>query len=156
MPDTATATDFTRHLSLEGGVNVRDLGGYEAADGRTVKWRRMLRSGHLSHLSREAWGELDGLNLRTIHDFRRAPEKENYPTPANGAAILDSYDLSTGSMGQFMDALEAGNLQPDQAHAFVVNAYGEAATQTVGAYRDFFGAVLAQDEGALLFHCMAG
>lgn len=33
-----------RRISLEGCVNFRDLGGYSAADGRTVRWRRLFRS----------------------------------------------------------------------------------------------------------------
>ena len=36
--------EITRRIPLEGCVNFRDLGGYPAADGRTVKWRRLFRS----------------------------------------------------------------------------------------------------------------
>ena len=33
-----------QRIPLEGCVNFRDLGGYPASDGRTVKWRRLFRS----------------------------------------------------------------------------------------------------------------
>ena len=35
---------FDRHVPLEGASNFRDFGGYAAADGRSVKWRRLFRS----------------------------------------------------------------------------------------------------------------
>ena len=33
--------------NLEGAVNFRELGGYPAADGRTVRWGQLYRSGAL-------------------------------------------------------------------------------------------------------------
>ena len=43
-----------RVLRLEGSSNFRDLGGYQAADGRSLQWRRLFRSDHLASLS-AAW-----------------------------------------------------------------------------------------------------
>ena len=40
-----------RRITLEGCVNFRDLGGYTATGGRTVKWRRLFRSDSLSALT---------------------------------------------------------------------------------------------------------
>ncbi|MCG8503719.1 MAG: tyrosine-protein phosphatase, partial [Sphingomonadales bacterium] len=45
---SAPASDIDhpdRRLPFEGTANFRDLGGYEAADGRAVQWRRVFRSG---------------------------------------------------------------------------------------------------------------
>ena len=36
--------EIERRIPLEGCVNFRDLGGYSAAGGRTVKWRCLFRS----------------------------------------------------------------------------------------------------------------
>ena len=45
-------SDFpARHLNLAGASNFRDLGGYPARDGRTVRWRQMFRSNHLGHVT---------------------------------------------------------------------------------------------------------
>ena len=47
-----TATDNqTRLVPLEGGINFRDIGGYANDQGRTVKWRKIMRCGHLANLS---------------------------------------------------------------------------------------------------------
>lgn len=149
-------SEYTRHLELDGGVNVRDIGGYRARDGRQVKWRKILRSGHLNHLSdgdREVFANLD---LRTIHDFRRSPEIEKFPSLVGDVEIVSGYELGVGSMGMFMQAFENENFTPEQAHAFVVKAYGECVEDVTAPYRTFFRHVLDQTQGALLFHCMAG
>ena len=40
-----------RQIKLEGVSNFRDLGGYEATDGRMVKWRTIFRSDTLAALT---------------------------------------------------------------------------------------------------------
>ena len=40
-----------RRIELEGAVNFRDLGGYPAEGGRTVRWRTIYRSDSLSDLT---------------------------------------------------------------------------------------------------------
>ncbi len=35
----------TQAISLTGGVNFRDLGGYLTRDGRQTKWHKLVRAG---------------------------------------------------------------------------------------------------------------
>ena len=70
MKDTTAPMDPRRHLPLEGALNVRDLGGYETADGRTTQWRRFLRADGLHELADSARDELLDLGLRTVVDLR--------------------------------------------------------------------------------------
>ena len=58
-----------RHVVLEGDPNFRDLGGYRTADGRTVKWREVFRSGELAHLTEADVSVLEALGLRTVVNF---------------------------------------------------------------------------------------
>lgn len=149
-------SEYTRHLELDGGINVRDIGGYRARDGRQVKWRKILRSGHLNHLSDADRKVFTDLDLRTIHDFRRSPEIEKFPSQVGKIDIVAGYEMGVGSMGMFMQAFERDKFTPAEAHDFVVKAYGESVEQVTEPYKEFFQSVLAQEEGALLFHCMAG
>ncbi len=42
---TGAMAEYQREIEFERVLNFRDLGGYRAADGRTVRWRRLFRSG---------------------------------------------------------------------------------------------------------------
>ena len=149
-------SEYTRHLELDGGINVRDIGGYRTRGGRKVKWRKILRSGHLNHLNDADRATLADIDLRTVHDFRRSPEIEKFPSLVGDVEIMSGYELGVGSMGMFMQTFENEDITPEQAHAFVVKAYGECVEDVTAPYQTFFRHVLEQEQGALLFHCMAG
>lgn len=156
MNEMKIGVKYTRHVELDGGVNVRDLGGYRSRDGRQVKWRKILRSGHLKNLSDADRKAFDAIDLRTIHDFRRSSEIEKFPSSVGDVDIIAGYEMGVGSMGMFMQTFEREKFTPSEAHSFVVGAYGECIEEVTQPYKTFFRHVLAQEEGALLFHCMAG
>lgn len=68
-----------RALPLEGGVNFRDLGGYQTADGRHVKWGRVFRAGELAGLTDTDLALLQTLGLKRIFDLRSAEEMAAAP-----------------------------------------------------------------------------
>jgi protein-tyrosine phosphatase len=60
-----------RRIPLQGCVNFRDLGGYPAADGRTVKWRRLFRSDAPNTLTEADVQTITGtLGITTVIDLR--------------------------------------------------------------------------------------
>ena len=60
-----------RRIEFEGVANFRDLGGYETADGRTVRWRQLFRSDALHYMTkRDAVRARDELGIRTVIDLR--------------------------------------------------------------------------------------
>jgi protein-tyrosine phosphatase len=64
-----------RVIALEGCLNFRDLGGYPAADGARVRWRRMFRSDALCALTPADVGRLrDEIGLSTVVDLRSTAE----------------------------------------------------------------------------------
>ncbi|MFZ1862762.1 MAG: tyrosine-protein phosphatase [Polyangiales bacterium] len=65
---------MNRHVALEGQPNFRDLGGYQAADGRRVRWGAIYRSGELSQLTKEDVGKLAALGIKTVVDLRSPQE----------------------------------------------------------------------------------
>src|ERR1700754_3142527 len=67
--------DQTRWIRLDGAVNVRDLGGLDAADGLTTRFGRVLRSDNLQDLTAADVRLLVGdLDLRHVVDLRSDPE----------------------------------------------------------------------------------
>lgn len=66
-------TSLPRHpafLSLQAGINFRDLGGQRAADGRTVRSGKLLRSGALNRLTADDLNHLATLPLSRVLDYR--------------------------------------------------------------------------------------
>jgi protein-tyrosine phosphatase len=65
-----------RLIALEGAVNFRDLGGYEAADGRRTRWRTLFRADGLGELTGTDLSVLRGFGIRTVIDLRSGSELE--------------------------------------------------------------------------------
>jgi protein-tyrosine phosphatase len=55
-----------RILHLPSGHNFRDIGGYPAKDGLTVKWRQVFRSGYMSKITGADTEQLHRLGIDTI------------------------------------------------------------------------------------------
>lgn len=68
-----------RHLPLDGTRNLRDVGGYPAANGRRTRWRTLFRSDELTGLPEHARRELVELGVRQVVDLRWPEELERAP-----------------------------------------------------------------------------
>src|SRR5260370_26144327 len=64
----------SRHVALDGAVNVRDIGGYRSAYGLEVTRGWLFRGDSLSQLTPSDTERLDRLGLRTVVDFRTPGE----------------------------------------------------------------------------------
>jgi protein tyrosine/serine phosphatase len=76
VPDPVpTPDDFARrHVEFEACFNFRDVGGYPAADGRTVRWGRLYRSGALHRMTAADVERARALGIATMIDLRRPDE----------------------------------------------------------------------------------
>lgn len=144
-----------RVLVLEGGCNLRDLGGYRTTDGRRVREGVLFRSGVLSYFSPNDHPHLERLGLRAICDLRRADEREREPTrwPANIPTTF--WELGD----QLTAAQQSGALEgsTDGAHArtLMIEAYRTMPSWLRPHLRGVFGCLIKGDV-PLLFHCAAG
>src|SRR5664279_5807642 len=87
-----------RRIDLEGAVNFRDIGGYPAAQGKHVRWRRVFRSDSLSKLTDDDHAQLAALGVRTLVDFRLASERRELPNRL--AATSDITSVEIGFMAE--------------------------------------------------------
>ena len=132
-----------RRLELAGVFNLRDVGGYPAADGRTTRWRALLRSDALHRLDPAGGAALAGLGLRTVLDLRTDAEAENAPSALDGLADRRTHiSLLTGD-------LAALPLELDAIYRYMIDDCGGAIGQAIK---------VLSEGGALpaLVHCSAG
>lgn len=75
----APRIEDARLLDIHGTRNFRDLGGYQTADGRTVKAGMLFRSDNLAHLDDAGLEDISALNVKVVTDFRSDKERQQEP-----------------------------------------------------------------------------
>ncbi|SRR6266566_2681564 len=143
-----------RHLNLEGASNFRDLGGYRAGDGRTVRWRQMFRSNHLGHLTAADIDIVRSLKVRSAFDFRGLEER--------AAAVCSVADITVHSLpieptvvAALRERVAAGGLSADDALEIMRWSYRNYVRDNTHSFRALF-AHLVDDSAPLVIHCTAG
>lgn len=142
---------------LPGAVNLRDFGGYATADGRTVRRRRLYRSGTLTHLSAQAQQAFAELDVGLICDFRRDEERREEPTPfPPDAPRRLEIPIDPGSAVAMRQQLREDSVDLKQRIDFMVGINRELARDHAADYARMFEALLELEQGAVLVHCAAG
>jgi len=142
-----------RHIPLEGGSNLRDIGGYETMDGRRVRWNIIYRSGALSKLSAGDWRWMAERDIGVVCDLRSGEERELAPTAWQGGdrtrhvGIAYEAELIFGPLARQASAPNVGEM----GHSL----YPLFPRLLAPSFRMMFEALL---EGylPLIVHCSAG
>lgn len=147
----------TRVLPLEGGRNFRDLGGYETADGKTVKWGKLYRSGVLTNLTADDYEYLRNREISTIVDFRSTDERANEPTNWQAGSVMQlKWDYDMGNWEQeFAKVMSKPDFGKEDLVKMMDKGYIGLVHQQTPAYRTMFQKLIESDD-PLLFHCSAG
>ena len=97
----------SRWLNVPGAYNVRDLGGYRTADGKTTRWRAFLRADSLHNLSESTKNGLIEYGVRTVIDLRRTRETVDTPN-----ALADMDDIQYFHLNMIGDTNPPGYIAP--------------------------------------------
>ena len=141
-------------VALEGVSNLRDLGGYRTADGRTVRRGLMFRSAALAGLTEADRAAVAALGLRTVCDFRGVEDRGRAPTVLAGPDIVSVPIEPTVGAG-LRDILRTKEATGEALQAVLERAYVAYALGSVAQYRTVLDLVV-QGATPLLFHCSAG
>lgn len=147
-------------LPFEGGNNFRELGGYTANEGKTVKWGQIFRGIPTGSLRSDADRKLlDSLGLRLILDLRSETEAAKQPDYVpDGARLVRICGLChpDGSEIAFSPADMALLLKgkKDEDHNVADAMYRQMLFNNK-AFKELFLALEA-GETPILFHCSAG
>lgn len=155
-------TIHRRINSLTGVKNFRDMGGYEAEDGRFMRWGRIFRSGHLSDLTDECGTEMLARDIATVIDFRSDREKERHPVHWPNSWIPDYHSISIGGnaaawIKELYERLATTDFPAQELHDQFLLAFRTIPLENKVGLKAFFDTILDEHQGnAFLFHCTAG
>lgn len=83
-----------RRLDIPGTYNLRDVGGYTTADGRTTRWRTVLRSDGLHDVAPRDQALLLQHGLKTVIDMRYTDEVQKQPNPFATSSDVTYHNIS--------------------------------------------------------------
>ncbi|RYD47457.1 MAG: tyrosine-protein phosphatase [Sphingomonadales bacterium] len=147
---------FERLVDLNGGFNFRDLGGYPARGGRTVRWRQLFRSGSMSALDEADLLRIQDLGIAAIVDLRSSRERVAQPSRLHADARLRVWSRDYESSGADLIAYLASDAaKAELAHSHMAELYRALPYEQADAYKALFEQ-LATGPLPLLFHCAAG
>jgi protein-tyrosine phosphatase len=146
-----SATSDERFVGLQGCFNFRDLGGYAAAGGRTIRWGRLFRADGLHRLTDADRRDLGELGLRTVIDLRSGDElteRGRIEWPAPGLAYHHV---------PMMDVLPDREELPTWVEpSYVARRYAEMLEQASGAVAAALALLADPSTYPAVFHCAAG
>ncbi len=159
-------------IELEKVSNARDLGGIKTSYG-TVKYNRLIRSGHLSIATEQDVAVLKNHGLQRIIDLRTSAEIANHPNvPIEGVSTVNISIMNSTTFGISFETLDGKQIALKlQAGIERMLARGETPIEHMRIlYKKFvhdpaslegygrFIKTLANNavEGATLWHCTVG
>jgi protein-tyrosine phosphatase len=150
MPPDALTAD--RHVALESVFNFRDLGGYAAADGRTVRWRVLYRADGLHRLSGSDLAAVGALGIATVLDLRTAGELEK-----RGRWPIDELPVDYRHLPLIQAIWDPATLPVEApAEDFLTARYLEMLQEGGEAIATALGILAREDAYPAVFHCAAG
>ena len=159
MTNASLSEPRQRLVTLHGGCNFRDIGGYRTQTGRTVRWGRVYRAGVLSYFTDRDHDTLHDLDVRAICDLRRAEEREREPSawPAGRDQQRPAHlHWDDGTNTPTIRAF-AAQRPPTAAGMFdaMVDLYRALPTWMAGRIRGLFDCI-ANGSVPVVVHCAAG
>lgn len=133
-----------RVLPLQQGSNFRDVGGYAAAGGKTVRWGMIYRSGASAMLNDGDIAQVQALGLRNLIDLRSDEERVFAPTRIDGVP----YSAVGYSMARLIPSADKGPVNGGTLYRALPGAM-------VPQLRIIFG-ILKRQEGPIEYNCSAG
>jgi protein-tyrosine phosphatase len=147
-----------RRVELEGAVNFRDLGGYPAEGGRTMRWRTIYRSDSLAGLTDRDLSDFQQLGITTLCDFRLSDESERKPNRLPNGCRINVVPLRFIPEGalDMLSAINSGQYGPADVEREVLIHYKKFVNDHASEYRRVFEVILSKDSLPLLMHCTSG
>jgi protein-tyrosine phosphatase len=151
------AAALDRFITIEGGHNFRDTGGYRTTSGRMVRRGVFYRSASMANLAPQGMAQLQALHIGSIIDLRSTQERRadtsNWLAASGQGYWARDYSLDdTGFADMFGDP---ARLTADSVRAAMAQGYRGTPRALAPSYRELFARLVA-GKGAVVVNCTAG
>jgi protein-tyrosine phosphatase len=147
----------TRHVLLEGCLNLRDIGGYATADGRRVRVGCVFRSDELHALTDADLEAVAALGIRVVFDLRNVDERTARPNRLpDGVELLERTTPSTQGPTPSTEEQIVGNALPLADDVQFAGVYMRLLEILAPEVRIILERAVDAPARPLLFHCAAG
>ena len=147
-------------IPMEGGRNFRDVGGYRTADGRTVRWNVLYRSGSLGNLQKDGMIRLQNMDIRAIIDLRMTAERRldqsNWLSIAGLGYFTRDYMLGGDEVSLAQMFRDPSKLTASAMRGMMIQGYRTMPKELTPQYRELFARLIAPEKGAVVVNCTAG
>ena len=144
----ATGGSGIRQLEWEGCLNVRDLGGDPAANGRETRWGAVVRSDNLSPLTEAGRSALRDHGIKSIIDLRMPEEAEQLPNPFAGPG---DHGIAYTNVS-FINP----DVPPPEEFTTLAHDYAGMLDRFQPEVSEIMRTIARAPEGSVLVHCHAG
>ncbi|MFC3052652.1 tyrosine-protein phosphatase [Kordiimonas pumila] len=147
---------------LDGVQNFRDMGGYVAANGQSIRYGSLFRSGHLSHTTTPCREALAAKGILHVIDFRSDAEKSRNPVAWQTPFTPSYHSLSIGGnaaawVQELFEKLKNSDFPGEELRAQFLLAFRTIPIENRSGLKAFFTCLTDEKtNGAVLFHCTAG
>ena len=135
-----------RHLPLMGCINLRELGGYVTSDGKSIRWRTLLRGDSLHQLSLESQQTIIDYGVKTIIDLRTRSEVNKKSYVLSKSPNINYCNLPLLEEANFSQLWEKKTLF--EHNCFILEERSLQIKEIL--------AVIASQSTAFVIHCAAG
>ena len=140
-----------RIIALQGPYNFRDVGGYTALDGRTVRWRTLFRSDAIQSMTAEDVEQVYGkLGVQSRIDLRTEREIER---SGPGPALPPSVQYHHVPLIQWQTGNATGQEDPVARNR---DMYLRIIRESGGQLAKAVNTLAAEEGLPAVFHCSAG
>lgn len=140
-----------RHIEFTSLCNFRDVGGYAAEDGRTVKWQRFYRADSLGWLAGDDLLAFQALRVRNVIDLRHPFEVERAGrVPETEGQHYQNLPIEGRRWNTSVFSEEVGIAR------YLADRYLEVTEDGVENLRTALETIARPDNAPVVVHCAAG
>ena len=141
-----------RRIALERAFNFRDLGGYAAESGQTVRWSRVYRADGIHRIEGADLARVAALGIRTVLDLRTRSELADH-----GRVRTESMNATYHHLPLLEQVWERDLYRAEHdAVEFLADRYLAMLDRGADSIVTALSNVADRDRLPLVFHCSAG